>query len=57
MMQAIWNETVLAESDQTILVEGNHYFPPDSIRKAFFKMLSMLPKPGFGIGILTETGF
>jgi uncharacterized protein (DUF427 family) len=37
MMQATWNETVLAESDQTIMVEGNQYFPPDSIRKEFFK--------------------
>jgi len=30
-MKAIWNGAVLAESDQTIVVEGNHYFPPDSI--------------------------
>ena len=32
-MKAIWNETVLAESDDTILVEGNHYFPAESIDK------------------------
>ncbi len=32
-MKAVWNDTVLAESDETIVVEGNHYFPPDSIRK------------------------
>lgn len=37
MVRAIWNEAVLAESDQTIMVEGNHYFPPDSIEKDFFK--------------------
>jgi len=30
-MRATWNETVLAESDQTVVVEGRHYFPPDSI--------------------------
>ena len=30
-MRAIWNGTVLAESDATVVVEGNHYFPPDSI--------------------------
>lgn len=30
-MIATWNETVLAQSDETIVVEGNHYFPPDSI--------------------------
>ena len=31
MARAIWNNEVLAESGQTIVVEGNHYFPPDSI--------------------------
>lgn len=30
-MKAIWNGAVLAESDETIVVEGNHYFPPDSV--------------------------
>ena len=35
-MKATWNGTVLAESDHTIVVEGNHYFPPDSIRREFF---------------------
>jgi uncharacterized protein (DUF427 family) len=36
-MKAIWNDTVLAESDDTIVVEGNHYFPPDSINREYFK--------------------
>jgi len=36
-MKAIWNNTVLAESDETIVVEGNHYFPQDSIKKELFK--------------------
>ena len=36
-MKAIWNETVLAESDDTILVEGNHYFPAESIDKQYFQ--------------------
>jgi uncharacterized protein (DUF427 family) len=31
-MKATWSGAVLAESDQTIVVEGNHYFPPDAIR-------------------------
>jgi len=31
-MKAIWNGTTLAESDDTIVVEGNHYFPADSVR-------------------------
>ena len=35
-MKAIWENTVLAESDHTIVVEGNHYFPPESIKKDFF---------------------
>ncbi len=36
MARAIWNDQVLAESDQTVIVEGNHYFPPDSIKREFF---------------------
>jgi uncharacterized protein (DUF427 family) len=35
-MKAIWNNAVLAESDDTVVVEGNHYFPADSINKEFF---------------------
>ena len=31
-MKATWNGTVVAESDDTVVVEGNHYFPVDSIR-------------------------
>ena len=30
-MRAIWNGVTIAESDDTILLEGNHYFPPDSV--------------------------
>jgi uncharacterized protein (DUF427 family) len=37
MMKAIWNGGLLAESDQTIVVEGNHYFPPDTIRSEHFQ--------------------
>lgn len=35
-MKAIWNDTVIAESDDTIVIERNHYFPPESIRREFF---------------------
>jgi uncharacterized protein (DUF427 family) len=35
-MKAIWSNQVLAESGETIVIEGNHYFPPDSIRSEFF---------------------
>ncbi|NJL86227.1 MAG: DUF427 domain-containing protein [Leptolyngbyaceae cyanobacterium SM1_1_3] len=37
MPKAIWNGTVLAESDHCEVVEGNQYFPPDSIRQQYFK--------------------
>lgn len=30
-MRATWNGTVIAESDRTVVVEGNHYFPPESV--------------------------
>ncbi|MEA1901972.1 MAG: DUF427 domain-containing protein [Actinomycetota bacterium] len=36
MPKAVWNGTVLAESDETIVVEGNHYFPPGSINREYF---------------------
>ena len=36
-MKAVWNDTVLAESDNTVVVENNHYFPPESIRREYFK--------------------
>ena len=32
-MKATWNGAVLAESDDTVVVEGNHYFPPDALRR------------------------
>ena len=37
MAKAIWNGVTLAESDETKTVEGNQYFPPDSIRSEFFR--------------------
>ncbi len=36
-MKAIFNNQVIAESDQTEVVEGNQYFPPESVKKGFFK--------------------
>lgn len=33
-MKAIWKGTVVAESDDTVVVEGNHYFPADAVKKA-----------------------
>lgn len=36
-MKAVWNGAVLAESNKTIVVEGNHYFPADSINTEYFE--------------------
>lgn len=36
-MKAIWNGTTLAESDDTVVVEGNHYFPFSSIKREYFR--------------------
>ena len=36
-MKAIWNGATLADSAQTAVVEGNHYFPPDSIKTEHFR--------------------
>jgi uncharacterized protein (DUF427 family) len=36
-MKATWNGVVLAESDNTLVVEGNHYFPPDALKKEHFR--------------------
>lgn len=37
MPKATWKGTVIAESDKTEIVDGNHYFPPDSIKTDHFK--------------------
>ena len=34
-MKAIYNDQVIAESDNTVVVEGNHYFPVDSVKREF----------------------
>ena len=36
-MKAIWKNTILAESDDTIIIEGNHYFPAGALDQRFFK--------------------
>ena len=40
MARAIWEGAVLAESEDTVVVEGNHYFPPDAIRREYFQPVS-----------------
>ena len=37
MTKAIWKGTIIAESDHTEIVEGNHYFPRDTIKKEYFR--------------------
>ena len=37
IMKAIWNGVTIAESDDTVVVENNHYFPADSIKEEYFK--------------------
>lgn len=35
-MKAIWNKQVIAESDDTVVIEGNHYFPESALKKEYF---------------------
>jgi uncharacterized protein (DUF427 family) len=37
MVKAIWNGEIIAESDKTIIVEGNHYFPQESVKHEYLK--------------------
>jgi uncharacterized protein (DUF427 family) len=37
MPKAIWNGAVIAESDQTIVIESNHYFPPSAVQRAYLR--------------------
>jgi uncharacterized protein (DUF427 family) len=36
-VKAIWNGTVVAESEETVVVEGNHYFPADSVDRRYLR--------------------
>jgi uncharacterized protein (DUF427 family) len=36
LVRAVWNGVVLAESEDTIVVEGNHYFPDAALRREYF---------------------
>ena len=37
MPKAVWNGEVIADSDDTVIVEGNHYFPRESVRAEFLR--------------------
>ena len=48
-MKATWNGTIVADSDATRVIEGNHYFPPDSVKREHFtssKTTSVCPWKG-----------
>jgi len=36
-VQAIWNGTVIAQSERTVIVEGNHYFPPEDVNREYLE--------------------
>lgn len=36
-MRAVWNNIILAESDKTVVVERNHYFPPESVHREYLR--------------------
>jgi uncharacterized protein (DUF427 family) len=37
MAKAMWEGAILAESQDTVIIEGNHYFPPESLNRNFFR--------------------
>lgn len=37
MVRAVWNGTVIAEAEETVRLEGNHYFPPESINREYLR--------------------
>ena len=37
MPQAVWNGATIAESDDTVIVEGNHYFPADAVNESYLR--------------------
>ena len=46
-MQAIWNDIVIAESDDTIVVEGNSYFDPKDVKMEYFKKTELTTMCGW----------
>jgi uncharacterized protein (DUF427 family) len=49
MLRALWNGTVLAEAPRTVRIEGNHYFPPDSVNRRYLtrsRMKTLCPWKG-----------
>jgi uncharacterized protein (DUF427 family) len=60
MVTATWNGTVIAESDATVVVEGNHYFPLDSVKQDLLRpssTTSRCPWKGTANYYSIETGW
>ncbi len=58
-VRAIWNGVVLAESDRTLIVEGSHYFPPESLSREYFidsRRWSICPWKGVASYYTIEVG-
>jgi uncharacterized protein (DUF427 family) len=58
-MRAIWNGITIAQSDDTLLIEGNHYFPPDSVDPNVLRssrMKSLCPWKGLASYYHIEAG-
>jgi uncharacterized protein (DUF427 family) len=58
-MKAIWNGKVIAESDETVYLEGIHYFPPESVDRRFLRpsaMRSLCPWKGIASYQTLEVG-
>ncbi|MEM8662417.1 MAG: DUF427 domain-containing protein, partial [Pseudomonadota bacterium] len=39
-MKALWNNQVIAQSDDTVVVEGNHYFPLDDVDQTYLRVIT-----------------
>ncbi len=58
-LKAVWNGVVLAESDRTVKLEGNHYFPPDSLNREYFvpsTKRTVCPRKGTATYLSIEAG-
>lgn len=59
LIKAVWKGAVVAQSERTVVVEGNHYFPPDSIDHRYLKrsaMRSLCPWKGIANYYSIEVG-
>lgn len=54
MIRAVWNGTVLAEAPRTVRVEGNHYFPPESLHREHLRKPDHVDMPMEGSGPLLQ---